>query len=135
MSDHFTIQSISQSNFFVMRSLIIRLGHKTRWSNDLMILTLFVLRLIINPLLSKHLLVQIQQQKHYKKVWNMFRGNSKEINTTSMTSSGVFIINFKHISHLFLVFLLLLWAGTCLLNYVHTFSFNLIYQIHRKSYT
>ena len=33
--------------------------------------------------------------------------NKKITKTTSMTSSGVFIINFEHISHLFLVFLLL----------------------------
>ena len=32
--------------------------------------------------------------------------------------SGVFIANFEHISHLFLVFLLLLWAGKQFLNII-----------------
>ena len=35
------------------------------------------------------------------KVWNMFKVNNKD------TCSGVFIINFEHVSHLVLVFLLL----------------------------
>ena len=29
---------------------------------------------------------------------------------------GAFIVNFKYISHLFLVFLMLLWTGKCLLG-------------------
>ena len=40
----------------------------------------------------------------------MFKVHNKDIRTTSMrlmTSSGVFIVNFEDISHLFLVFLLL----------------------------
>ena len=39
---------------------------------------------------------------------NMFKVNNKDIRTTSLTwrRSAVFIVNFKHVSHLFLVFLL-----------------------------
>ena len=37
-----------------------------------------------------------------KTVWNEFKFNSKDIRATP----GVFIVNFKHISHLVLVFLL-----------------------------
>ena len=37
----------------------------------------------------------------------MFKVNNKNIRTTSMRRSDVFVINFEHISFLFLVFLLL----------------------------
>ena len=37
----------------------------------------------------------------------MFKINIKETGTRSWRHSGVFVVNFKHISHLFLVFLLL----------------------------
>ena len=37
----------------------------------------------------------------------MFKVNNKNTKTTGMSSSGVFIVNFEYISHLFLVFLLL----------------------------
>ena len=37
----------------------------------------------------------------------MFKVNNKNTRTTSRRRSGVFIVNFEHISHLFLVFLLL----------------------------
>ena len=37
----------------------------------------------------------------------MFKVNNKNIRTTSMRRSAVFVINFEHISFLFLVFLLL----------------------------
>ena len=37
----------------------------------------------------------------------MFKINNKDTRTTSMTSSGVFIVNFEHTSYLILVFLLL----------------------------
>ena len=38
-------------------------------------------------------------------MWNMFKVNNKDTRTTPR--SGVFIVNFEHISQLFLVFLLL----------------------------
>ena len=38
---------------------------------------------------------------------DMFTVNNKDIRTTSWHRSGVFIVNFDHISHVFLVFLLL----------------------------
>ena len=44
-------------------------------------------------------------------MWNMFKVNSK-----TSEHFGVFVINFKHISHIFLVLLLLLWTGKCLLG-------------------
>ena len=40
-----------------------------------------------------------------KKVRNMFKENNKNAGATSL--SGAFIVNFEHLSHLFLVFLLL----------------------------
>ena len=39
----------------------------------------------------------------------MFKVNNKNIRTTP----GVFIVNFEHISHLIVVFLLLTLAGKC----------------------
>ena len=36
----------------------------------------------------------------------MFKVNNKNNRTTSMTFSGVFIVNFEHISHIFLFFIL-----------------------------
>ena len=38
----------------------------------------------------------------------MFKVYNKNTGTTSIRRSGVFIVNFEHISHLFLVFLLLI---------------------------
>ena len=35
-----------------------------------------------------------------KKLWNMFRISKKDITVMSVTSSGVFIVNFKHISQI-----------------------------------
>ena len=49
-------------------------------------------------------IVQSQQKKHLKKVWNMFQVK-QEKHQNNVT--GVFIITFEHISHLFLMFLLL----------------------------
>ena len=40
-------------------------------------------------------------------VWNIFKVNNKNTRTTPMTFSGIFIVNFEHISLLFLVLLLL----------------------------
>ena len=40
--------------------------------------------------------------------------------------SGVFTVNFKHISHLFLLFLLLTWTGKCLLGHLNKYH---IYQL------
>ena len=34
-----------------------------------------------------------------------------------VSRSGIFIVNFEHISFIFLVFLLLLWASICLLGF------------------
>ena len=58
-------------------------------------------RLKILELPSKS--VQRQQQKHQKKVWNIFKVHNKK----TRTSYGVFIANFEHILHFFEVFLLL----------------------------
>ena len=40
-------------------------------------------------------------------MWNMFKGNYKNTRKRHWRRSGVFIVNFEHISDLFLVFLLL----------------------------
>ena len=53
---------------------------------------------------SSHLFVLSQQSKHQKKAWNMFKA---AIKTPERRQSGVFIVNFEHILHLFLVFMLL----------------------------
>ena len=59
---------------------------------------------------------QSQQKKSYKKVWSMFKVNDKNTRTLELIKtperrhwrlSGVFIVNFEHISHLSVVFLLL----------------------------
>ena len=50
---------------------------------------------------SRHLPTQSEQQTHYNKVWNKFKVSNKD------TRPDVFIVNFKHISQLVLVFLLL----------------------------
>ena len=42
---------------------------------------------------SKHLPIQRQQRKHQNNMWNLFKDDD--------------VVNFEHISHLFLVFLLL----------------------------
>ena len=52
---------------------------------------------------SKHLPVQLEQQKHQKKAWNMFKVNNEDFET----DINDLIVSFEHISHLFLVFLLL----------------------------
>ena len=70
---------------------------------------------------SKHLAVQSQQQKHWKKLWNIFKVNIKDIRTTSMTSFWCLYCYFEHISHLYLVSLLLLWTGKCLLRTGYNF--------------
>ena len=58
-------------------------------------------------ILSKYLLVQSQQKKHQKKVWNMFAVNNRTPEGRLWRRFGVFIVNFEQISHLFLVFPLL----------------------------
>ena len=52
---------------------------------------------------SKQIHAQVQQQKHYKKVWNILKVKNKGTKTTPMTSyflvslfSGIFIVNFGH---------------------------------------
>ena len=62
-----------------------------------------------------YLLLQIQQQKHKNKIWNMFKVNNRHRNDIIdcvMSSrlgrlSGIFIDNFEHILHRVLMFLLL----------------------------
>ena len=54
-------------------------------------------------LFCKH--VPVQHSKHQKKVWNMYKLTIKT--PERRRSSGVFIVNFEHTSHLALVFLLL----------------------------
>ena len=51
-------------------------------------------------------------KKHQDTVWNMLKVNNKGIRTTSLTwrRIAVLIVNFEHISHLFLVFLLVLMS-------------------------
>ena len=43
--------------------------------------------------------------------------------------SGVFIVNFEHASHLFLVFLLLLWIDECLLGRFRTSTQSFYFEI------
>ena len=42
---------------------------------------------------------KVNDWKHYNKVRNMFKVYNKDTRTTPMTSSGVFIVKFEHISH------------------------------------
>ena len=46
-------------------------------------------------------LFKVNSRNNRKKVWNEFAVNNNNTRTTSMTFSGVFIVNFKHILHLF----------------------------------
>ena len=62
---------------------------------------------ILCSLPSRHLLVQIQQQKHQSNVWNLFKVNSKENKDPIEVLSVIFIVNFEQISHIVPVFLLL----------------------------
>ena len=54
-------------------------------------------------------------------MWNMFKVNNKDARTTPerrhWRRSGVFIVNFKHVSHLVLVFLLLTLSRSMLTGY------------------
>ena len=54
------------------------------------------------------LLVLSHQQKQ-SKIWNRFKVNNKN----TRTSANNFIVNFEHISLLFLVFLLSIWTSKC----------------------
>ena len=65
------------------------------------------IRSVVGTWLSKYLLAQSYQCKHKKKVWNMFKASNKDTRTTSITSFWGLTVKFEHISHLFLVFLLL----------------------------
>ena len=52
--------------------------------------------------------VKTWSRENMFKRWNMFKVNNKNTKTTRhWRHSGVFIVNFEHISHLFLVLLLL----------------------------
>ena len=44
--------------------------------------------------------------KHWEKVWNMFKADNKDTRKRPWGRSGVSIVNFERISHLFLVSLL-----------------------------
>ena len=47
-----------------------------------------------------------------EKVWNMFKINNKNtMEQRQWRRSGVFIVSFEHISHLFLVFSLSIWTS------------------------
>ena len=60
----------------------------------------------LNSLTCRHLPAQIQLQKYQQKVFNLFKANNKDTRTTSVRS-GIFLVNFEHISKFFLMFLLL----------------------------
>ena len=54
--------------------------------------TTFTTATFMSP--SKHFLVQSQQKKHSKKVYNMFKVNNKNTKTTSLTQNFLRITNF-----------------------------------------
>ena len=54
-----------------------------------------------------HLLVQIQQWKLQNDMCNLFKVSNKETKLRQWRCSGVFIINFEHVSHIILLFSLL----------------------------
>ena len=56
---------------------------------------------------TRHLLVRIQKRKHQSNVWNMFDVNSKSPEQRQWGRSGVLIVNFQQISHIFPVLPLL----------------------------
>ena len=53
----------------------------------------------------------------------MFKVNNENTKWRHWSSSGVFIVNFEHISHFFLVFLLLLWTSKCQLGKLLVYPF------------
>ena len=58
--------------------------------------------ILLHPYIpTRHLLVQIQQRKHQSNVWNMFDVNSKSPEQRQWGRSGVLIVNFQQISHIF----------------------------------
>ena len=59
--------------------------------------------------LNWQLHVKNQQYKHKNKVWNKFKVNNTD--NTPIRRSGVFILNFEHVSQLILVFTLLTLSG------------------------
>ena len=67
---------------------------------------------------NRYLLVQSQQWKHQKSVWNMFKVNNKETRTTYMKPSGTFIVSFEHISHSFLCFHSWVWTSKCRFEWI-----------------
>ena len=61
---------------------------------------------------SQNLIVQSQQQKQYKKVWNVFKVNYKYTRTTSMTVFLLLTLNMFHTcSLLFRFFTIKTWKG------------------------
>ena len=52
-----------------------------------------------------------QQWKHQNIVWNLFKVNNEDTRTKLMTSFFVFIVNFKHISHIVLCGKSWLWQS------------------------
>ena len=57
---------------------------------------------------TKIYLFKVNNKNTRKKVWNIFKVNNKTPERRHWRRSGVFIVIFEHISHLFLVFLLLI---------------------------
>ena len=51
----------------------------------------------------RYLLIQSLQCIHQNNMWNLVKVHTKDTRTTSLTCSGVFIVNFEHISHIVLV--------------------------------
>ena len=52
-------------------------------------------------------LFKVNNKNTRKKLWNMFKVNNKNNRAASWLRSGVFIVNFEHISHLIITFLML----------------------------
>ena len=55
------------------------------------------------PVPSRHLLVQSQQWKHQKNVWNLFKVKIEDTKRCQWPRFGVIIVNFEYISHIVLV--------------------------------
>ena len=53
---------------------------------------------------NHHLLVQSQQLKHQHNVWNLFKLTIVTLERCHWGCSGVFVVNFEHVSHNVLMF-------------------------------
>ena len=76
-----------------------------KFSSSLILLFLLVLFIFIFRI-TFVFIFKLFYNKYVIKVWNMFKVNKKDIRTTP-SFSGIFLVNFEHISHLVFVFLLL----------------------------